>query len=75
MSAPLGFIPLKLECVARRTVSAARIRFLDGTQPTFTQVPPKSNPAFTISVVSPKPSALMAAENAAEPPPIIIKSN
>jgi len=47
---------------------------LDGTQPTFTQVPPKGNPLLTIKVFNPNSLALIDAETAAEPPPTIIKS-
>src|SRR2546425_2388644 len=46
----------------------------DGTQPTFTQVPP-SVPPSTIATRAPRSAPLMAAANPAEPPPTTSRSN
>src|SRR5439155_1697742 len=46
----------------------------DGTQPTFTQVPP-SVPPSTRATRASRSAALMAAANPAEPPPTIRRSN
>src|SRR2546427_12961073 len=50
------------------------MRVFDGTQPTFTQVPP-SVPPSTIATRAPRSAALMAAANPAEPPPTTRRSN
>jgi len=55
-------------------LSAALIKNFDGTQPTFTQVPPNGKPSLMINVFRSNSSAVIAAEKAAEPPPMINKS-
>ena len=55
------------------SVSAARIRVLDGTQPTLTQVPPIV--PWPISATrTPSSAAVIAAEKPAEPAPITARS-
>src|SRR5260370_35540810 len=46
----------------------------DGTQPTFTHVPPRV-PASMMAALKPRSAARIAAAKAAEPPPTIAKSS
>ena len=61
------------EAAAPCTASAARIIALDGTQPTFTQVPPIV-PWPTSATRKPASAAVIEAENPAEPAPTTIRS-
>ena len=67
-------MPAKGLCLARCNDSDARIKVLDGTQPTLTHVPPVGKPSLMMVTFSaPSSTARVAAEKAAEPPPMIIK--
>jgi len=65
--------PLKALFSILCLVSAALIRFFDGTQPTFTHVPP-SVPRSTMATDLPNSAAFIDPAKAAEPLPIKTKS-